>query len=58
MSRRPETANDSGLNRRTLLKGLEAGAPEKSDLENRTQAKNDMVEFMKNRTPAPAGQKE
>jgi len=57
MSTKPKAANDSGPDRRTLPRGLGAGAlsaPEIFDLENRTAVNSDMKEFMKNRAPAAA----
>jgi len=57
MSTKPEAANDSVPDRRTLPRGLEAGAPgapEICDLENRRAVRSGMKEFMKNRAPAAA----
>ncbi len=54
MSTKPEAANDSVPDRRTLLRGLGASAPEICDLENRRAVKSGMKEFMRNRAPAAA----
>jgi len=54
MSTKPEAANDSVPDRRTLLRGLGAGAPEICDLENRRAVNSGMKEFMRNRAPAAA----